>query len=116
MDQKILSKYQPVIGLEVHVQLLTHSKLFARDLNNYGDAPNTNISTITLAHPGTLPKTNKKALELAIRMGLACGSKISQYLIFDRKNYFYPDLPQRFSTYSRPHSDLYWWLHRSFIR
>jgi aspartyl-tRNA(Asn)/glutamyl-tRNA(Gln) amidotransferase subunit B len=96
MDQQALSKYQPVIGLEVHIQLLTKSKLFARDPNRYGDAPNTNISAITLAHPGTLPKTNKKALELAIRMGLACGSKISQYMIFDRKNYFYPDLPKGF--------------------
>ncbi len=90
------SKYQPVIGLEVHIQLLTESKLFARDANQYGDAPNTNISVITLAHPGSLPRINKKALELAIRMGLACGSEISQYLIFDRKNYFYPDLPKGF--------------------
>ena len=91
-----MTKYQPVIGLEVHIQLLTKSKLFARDANQYGDAPNTNISVITLAHPGTLPRINKEALELAIRMGLACGSEISQYLIFDRKNYFYPDLPKGF--------------------
>lgn len=96
MNQDISSKYQAVIGLEVHIQLLTKSKLFARDANQYGDAPNTNISVITLGHPGTLPKINKKALELAIRMGLACGSEISQYLIFDRKNYFYPDLPKGF--------------------
>lgn len=96
MDSQLLSKYQPVIGLEVHIQLLTNSKLFSRDANHYGDAPNTNISVITLAHPGTLPRLNRKALELAIRMGLACGSKISQYLIFDRKNYFYPDLPKGF--------------------
>ena len=82
--------------MEVHIQLLTKSKLFARDANQYGDAPNTNISVITLAHPGTLPRINKEALELAIRMGLACGSEISQYLIFDRKNYFYPDLPKGF--------------------
>ena len=96
MDPGIMSKYQAVIGLEVHIQLLTTSKLFARDANNYGDPPNTNISVITLAHPGTLPRLNKKALELAIKMGLACNSKISQYLIFDRKNYFYPDLPKGF--------------------
>ncbi len=86
--------YQAVIGLEVHIQLLTSSKLFASDANKYGDPPNTNISVITLAHPGTLPRVNKQALELAIKMGLACGSEISQYMIFDRKNYFYPDLPK----------------------
>ncbi|GJM29509.1 MAG: aspartyl/glutamyl-tRNA(Asn/Gln) amidotransferase subunit B [Cyclobacteriaceae bacterium] len=96
MADGALSKYQPVIGLEVHIQLLTKSKLFARDANQFGDEPNTNISAITLAHPGTLPKINQKALELAIIMGLACGSEISQYLIFDRKNYFYPDLPKGF--------------------
>lgn len=96
MDADIMSKYQAVIGLEVHIQLLTKSKLFARDANNYGDQPNTNISAITLAHPGTLPRLNKKALELAIKMGLACNSRISQYMIFDRKNYFYPDLPKGF--------------------
>ena len=96
MDESTRSKYQPVIGLEVHIQLLTKSKLFARDPNQYGDPPNTNVSAITLAHPGTLPKINRKALELAMKMGLACGSEISQYLIFDRKNYFYPDLPKGF--------------------
>lgn len=96
MRPETLSEYQPVIGLEVHIQLLTKSKLFARDANQYGDPPNTNISAITLAHPGTLPKVNKKALELAVKMGLACKSDISQYLIFDRKNYFYPDLPKGF--------------------
>ena len=96
MEPGTSSKYQAVIGLEVHIQLLTSSKLFARDANQYGDPPNTNISAITLAHPGTLPRLNKKALELAIRMGLACGSEITQHMIFDRKNYFYPDLPKGF--------------------
>ncbi len=94
MDQEIRDKYQAVIGLEVHIQLLTRSKLFAGDSNRYGDEPNTNVSIITLAHPGTLPKLNKKALELAVKMGLACHSTISQRMIFDRKNYFYPDLPK----------------------
>jgi len=96
MHQDVFSKYQVVIGLEVHIQLLTNSKLFAREANHYGDAPNTNISVITLAHPGTLPKINREALELAIKMGLACGSEITQKLTFDRKNYFYPDLPKGF--------------------
>ncbi len=87
-------KYQVVIGLEVHAQLLTQSKIYSADANHFGDPPNKNISVITLAHPGTLPKLNKKAAELAIKMGLACHCKISEYQIFDRKNYFYPDLPK----------------------
>ncbi|MFZ6002047.1 MAG: Asp-tRNA(Asn)/Glu-tRNA(Gln) amidotransferase subunit GatB, partial [Bacteroidota bacterium] len=94
MDASIRDKYQPVIGLEVHAQLLTRSKIFNTDSATFGDAPNTNISVITLAHPGTLPKLNKRAVELAIKMGLACHSSISRWQIFDRKNYFYPDLPK----------------------
>jgi aspartyl-tRNA(Asn)/glutamyl-tRNA(Gln) amidotransferase subunit B len=87
-------KYKVVIGLEVHAQLLTKSKIFNSDIAEYGSAPNTNVGVITLAHPGTLPKLNKKAVELATKMGLACHSKISRFQIFDRKNYFYPDLPK----------------------
>jgi aspartyl-tRNA(Asn)/glutamyl-tRNA(Gln) amidotransferase subunit B len=88
------TKYTPVIGLEVHAQLSTLSKIFAGDSAMFGDAPNSNVSVITLAHPGTLPKLNKKAVEFAIKMGLACNSEISRWQIFDRKNYFYPDLPK----------------------
>ena len=87
-------KYKVVIGLEVHAQLLTNCKIFNSDLAEYGSAPNTNVGVITLAHPGTLPKLNKKAVEHAIKMGLACHSRISRFQIFDRKNYFYPDLPK----------------------
>lgn len=94
MDGFILNKYSPVIGLEVHAQLSTLSKIFAGDSAMFGDAPNTNVSVVTLAHPGTLPKLNKKAVEFAIKMGLACNSEISRWQIFDRKNYFYPDLPK----------------------
>ncbi len=90
--------YQLVVGLEVHIQLSTVSKLFACDTNSYGQSPNSNVSVITLAHPGTMPKLNKKAVELAIKMGLACGCDISRYCFFDRKNYFYPDLPKGFQT------------------
>lgn len=90
----IKNKYEPVIGLEVHAQLLTHAKIFSGDSTAFGDAPNTNIGVITLGHPGTLPKLNRRAVEFAIRMGLACGSEISRWQIFDRKNYFYPDLPK----------------------
>lgn len=90
----IAKKYKAVIGLEVHAQLLTASKIFTSDSSEFGAAPNTQVSVITLAHPGTLPKLNKRALEFAIRMGIACHSEISRLTIFDRKNYFYPDLPK----------------------
>lgn len=86
--------YIPVIGLEIHAQLLTESKMFAADSTIFGGEPNTQISVITLGHPGILPKVNKKAIEYGIRMGFACGSEISKSMIFDRKNYFYPDLPK----------------------
>lgn len=87
-------KYEAVIGLEVHVQLSTKSKLFCGDSIAFGAAPNTHVSPITLGHPGTLPKTNKSAIEYAIKMGLACGCEIIQTNYFARKNYFYPDLPK----------------------
>jgi aspartyl-tRNA(Asn)/glutamyl-tRNA(Gln) amidotransferase subunit B len=87
-------KYEAVIGLEVHAQLATSSKLFCGDSTAFGAAPNTHISPITMGHPGTLPKTNQKAVEYAIRMGLACGCEIEKDNYFARKNYFYPDLPK----------------------
>lgn len=94
ITDELLATYETVIGLEVHCQLLTESKLFAQDRNMFGTEPNTNIGPLTLALPGTLPKINKKAVEYAIRLGLACGCSISRRTIFDRKNYFYPDLPK----------------------
>jgi aspartyl-tRNA(Asn)/glutamyl-tRNA(Gln) amidotransferase subunit B len=94
LSPEIKNQYELIVGLEVHAQLLTHSKAFAGDLSEYGSQPNTNISVITLAHPGTLPKLNKQAVNLALRMGLAVGSQITRHTIFARKNYFYPDLPK----------------------
>jgi aspartyl-tRNA(Asn)/glutamyl-tRNA(Gln) amidotransferase subunit B len=94
LSEELLATYETVIGLEVHCQLLTDSKLFAQDRNQFGTEPNTNIGPLTLALPGTLPKLNKKAVEYAVKMGLACGCSISPRTIFDRKNYFYPDLPK----------------------
>ncbi|RXK83481.1 Asp-tRNA(Asn)/Glu-tRNA(Gln) amidotransferase subunit GatB [Filimonas effusa] len=91
-------KYEAVIGLEVHAQLATESKLFCGDATSFGAAPNTQVSAITLGHPGTLPKTNKKAVEYAIRMGLACNCDIERYNYFARKNYFYPDLPKGYQV------------------
>lgn len=94
MDKAIRDKYTVVIGLEVHAQLLTKSKIYSGDATDFGSLPNTNVSVITLAHPGTLPKLNRRVVEYAIRMGLACHSQITRFTIFDRKNYFYPDLPK----------------------
>jgi aspartyl-tRNA(Asn)/glutamyl-tRNA(Gln) amidotransferase subunit B len=94
LEKSIREKYTVVIGLEVHCQLLTESKIYNTDSTAYGSEPNTNVSVITLGHPGTLPLLNKKVVEYAIRMGLACNCSISRLNIFDRKNYFYPDLPK----------------------
>ena len=91
------------MGLEVHAQLLTESKLFAPDPNRFGAAPNGHVGVITLAHPGTLPRLNEKAVELALRFGLATGATISRYTYFDRKNYFYPDLPKGYQTSQDKH-------------
>ena len=88
------NQYEAVIGLEVHAQLATKSKLFCPDATTFGAAPNTHISPVTMGHPGSLPKTNKKAVEFAIKMGLACGCTIVKENYFARKNYFYPDLPK----------------------
>ncbi|MFT3932672.1 MAG: Asp-tRNA(Asn)/Glu-tRNA(Gln) amidotransferase subunit GatB [Chitinophagaceae bacterium] len=85
-------KYETVIGLEVHAQLLTRSKLFCGDSAAFGAEPNTHISEITLAYPGTLPMLNKAAVELAVRLGVACHCEIEYKNYFARKNYFYPDL------------------------
>src|SRR6478735_6766844 len=98
MEQSIRDKYQPVIGLEVHAQLSTQSKIFASDSTEFGQMPNTNISVITLGHPGTLPKLNKDVVEYAIKMGIACNCSITKVTLFDRKNYFYPDLPKGYQT------------------
>jgi aspartyl-tRNA(Asn)/glutamyl-tRNA(Gln) amidotransferase subunit B len=91
-------KYEPVIGLEVHAQLLTESKLFCGDSTQFGNAPNTQVSAISLAHPGTLPVMNKKAVELAVRLGLAFDCDIVHNNYFARKNYFYPDLPKGYQV------------------
>ena len=92
------SSYEIVVGLEVHAQLLTKSKLFCGDSIAFGAEPNTLVSPITLGHPGTLPKMNKKAIEFAIKMGLACNCEIEQQNYFARKNYFYPDLPKGYQV------------------
>ncbi|MEE6187336.1 Aspartyl/glutamyl-tRNA(Asn/Gln) amidotransferase subunit B [Mycovorax composti] len=88
------NQYEIVVGLEVHAQLLTQSKLFCGDSIAFGAEPNTHVSPITLGHPGTLPKMNREAIRHAIKMGLACHCEIERKNYFARKNYFYPDLPK----------------------
>ena len=87
-------KYEAVIGLEVHLQLKTKSKAYSSDPATYGETPNSQVSPITLGHPGTLPRMNKQVVDSAIRLGLALGCQIRRVNEFARKNYFYPDLPK----------------------
>lgn len=86
--------YETIIGLEVHVQLATQSKAFCSDDTRFGGEPNTQVSTVSLGHPGTLPRLNKRQIEFAVRLGLALGCHINLRNTFDRKNYFYADLPK----------------------
>ncbi|MFZ1529435.1 MAG: Asp-tRNA(Asn)/Glu-tRNA(Gln) amidotransferase subunit GatB [Ferruginibacter sp.] len=92
------SKYQAVIGLEVHTQLLTKSKLFCGDSTAFGADANTQVSPVSLAHPGTLPVMNKEVIELALKLGIALNCTIVQHNYFARKNYFYPDLPKAYQV------------------
>ncbi len=98
-------QYYTTIGLEIHAELKTKSKMFCDSINNPDEKiPNTNICPICLAHPGTLPVINKKAVESVIKVGLAIGAKIANFTEFDRKNYFYPDIPKAYqiSQYKSP--------------
>jgi len=100
-----MSNYQPVIGLEIHSELKTQSKMFCDCLNQSGiKGPNVNICPICLGHPGTLPAINRKAVELVVKAGLALNCAIAKSAKFDRKNYFYPDLPKGYqiSQYNLP--------------
>ena len=90
--------FEAVIGLEVHIQLLTKSKLFCGDSTLFGASPNSHVSAISLAHPGTLPVVNNEAIGLAIQLGLALDCEITRYNYFARKHYFYPDLPKGFQV------------------
>ena len=91
---KALEKYEPVIGIEIHAQLKTKSKAYCGDLNEYGHIPNSLTSAVSLGHPGTLPKFNAEVLNHAIKLGLACKCDVTEEMHFDRKNYFYADLPK----------------------
>jgi aspartyl-tRNA(Asn)/glutamyl-tRNA(Gln) amidotransferase subunit B len=95
--------FEMVVGLEVHVELATETKLFSASPNRFGDEPNTNIDPVTLGLPGALPVLNRRAVELAMRIGLALGCEIRP-CVFARKNYFYPDMPKAYqiSQYDLP--------------
>lgn len=98
------SKYEAVIGLEVHAQLLTDTKIFCGCSTKFGNPPNTNVCPVCLGHPGVLPVMNKKVVEYTVLMGMAVNCKINEKSIFARKNYFYPDLPKGYqiSQYEEP--------------
>lgn len=104
MDQELRDKYEVVIGLEVHAQLKTKSKIFAPDKNEFGQEPNSLTSPITLGMPGVLPVLNKECVNMGILTGLALNCEIPSRCKFDRKQYFYPDLPKGYqiSQYDEP--------------
>ena len=100
----VSTRFEPVIGLEVHAQLSTATKIFCGCRNRFGDAPNTNVCPVCLGLPGALPVLSREAVTLALRAALATHCTVHETSVFARKNYFYPDLPKGYqiSQYERP--------------
>src|SRR5882724_10976516 len=104
MPARVVKSFNVLVGMEIHVQLATKSKMFTGAANGFGGEPNSQVDEVVLGLPGTLPVMNKKAVEYSIMVGLALGCKIAKHTKWDRKSYFYPDLPKNYqiSQYDRP--------------
>src|SRR5271166_4914372 len=98
------AQWETVIGLEIHVELNTKSKLFSSAPNHFGDEPNTNITEVCTGQPGALPVLNKEAVRKAVQFGCAIQAEVAHFSKFDRKSYFYPDSPRNFqiTQYDKP--------------
>src|ERR1041385_2713483 len=104
MSYRTCKSYRVLVGMEIHVQLATKSKMFPGAANGFGGEPNSQVDEVILGLPGTLPVMNKKAVEYSIKVGLALGCQIATHTKWDRKSYYYPDLPKNYqiSQYDLP--------------
>src|SRR5256884_7587225 len=104
MPARVCKSFKVLVGMEIHVQLSTKSKMFTAAANGFGGEPNSQVDEQVLGLPGTLPVMNKRAVEYSIKVGLALGCKIARHTKWDRKSYFYPDLPKNYqiSQYDLP--------------